>query len=147
MVRNKRRSLGDLRENLNWILKYSEVVDRYLMYFNNDYEDFLENVMFQDCCLAKIGQIAECLNRIDKNHSDIYDVYFVSVVGMFHGMRDITIHQYENIDFHIIWTFLTEERHFIVGAARKCLDDLESLSEDDGVVRTSSKKSLFRWRW
>ena len=71
MVLNKRRSLGDLNENLNWIIRYSDVVDNYLTYFHDDYEDFLENEMFQDCCLAKIAQIAECLNRIDKNHSDI----------------------------------------------------------------------------
>ena len=121
-------------------------MDNYLTYFNNDYEDFLENVMFRDCCLAKIGQIAECLNRIDKNHSDIYDAYFVPVVGRFHGMRDITIHQYENIDFRIIWTFLTEERPIIVGAARKCLDNLESPPADDGVLRSPSRKGFFRRR-
>lgn len=70
MARNERRTLGDVRENLQWILKYSDGVETYLTYFHRDYEDFLENEMFQDCCLAKIAQIAECLNRIDKNLPD-----------------------------------------------------------------------------
>ena len=145
MVQNKRRSLGDLNENLNWIIRYSDVVDNYLTYFHNDYEEFLETEMFQDCCLAKIAQIAECLNRIDKNHPDIYDSYFVPIVGEFHGMRDITIHQYENIDFRIIWVFLTEERPAIVGAARKCLADIESGYELD-VLWSPPKRKLFSRR-
>ena len=124
MVLNKRRSLGNLKENLLWIIRYSDVVDNYLTYFHNDYEVFLEKEMFQDCCLAKISQIAECLNRIDKNHSDIYNEYFVPIVGEFHGMRDITIHQYENINFSIIWVFLTKERPMIVEAAHRCLNSL-----------------------
>ena len=41
MVLNKRRSLGDLNENLNWIIRYSDVVDNYLTYFHNDYEELL----------------------------------------------------------------------------------------------------------
>lgn len=81
----------------------SDGIANYLTYFNNDYEDFLENEMFQDCCLAKISQMAECLNRIDKKYPSIYDGYFVPIVGEFHGMRDVTIHRYENIDFRIIW--------------------------------------------
>ena len=144
MVQSKRRSLGDLKENLQWILKYSEGIENYLTYFNRDYEDFLENEMFQDCCLAKISQIAECLNRIDKNHPSVYEEYLVPIVGKFHGMRDITIHQYENINFRIIWVFLTEERPMIAGAARRCLDDLES--SDAEVLRTPSRKGLFRRR-
>lgn len=144
MVLNKRRSLGGLKENLQWILRYSDGIANYLTYFNNDYEDFLENEMFQDCCLAKISQMAECLNRIDKKYPSIYDGYFVPIVGEFHGMRDVTIHQYENIDFRIIWVFLTKERPMIAGAARRCLENLES--PDDDVLRTPSRKGLFRRR-
>ena len=125
MVLNKHRSLGDLKENLLWILRYSDGITNYLAYFNNDYEDFQENEMFQDCCLAKISQMAECLNRIDKNHPLIYEEYFVPIVGRFHGMRDIAVHQYENIDFRIIWVFLTEERILIAEAASKCFDSLD----------------------
>lgn len=122
MAPNDRRTLSDLRENLLWLIRYSETVENYLNFFNRDYEEFLENEMFQDCCLAKIAQIAECLNRISKNHPEIYDVYFVPVIGEFHGMRDITVHQYENIDFRIIWTFLTIERPVIAGTASRCLE-------------------------
>jgi hypothetical protein len=63
MKNDDRRSLGDLKENLGWIIRYSDSVENYLAYFNNSYEEFLENEMFQDCCLSKIAQIAECLNR------------------------------------------------------------------------------------
>ena len=130
MSRDGRRSLADLKENLRWIIRYSDGIEAYLAYFNRDYEEFLENEMFQDCCLAKISQIAECLNRISKNHGSEYGRYFVPIVGEFHGMRDITIHQYENINYRIIWVFLTKERLMIRDAAQKCLDSLGS-SEDD----------------
>jgi len=122
-----RRPLGDLRENLHWIIRYSDGIEDYLTYFNRSYEDFIENEMFQDCCLAKIGQIAECLNRISKNHKAEYDEYFVPIVGEFHGMRDITIHQYENINYRIIWIFLTKERLMIKNAAQKCLEYIDSM--------------------
>lgn len=125
MSREGRRPLGDLRENLRWIIKYSDSIENYLTYFNNSYEEFLENEMFQDCCLSKIGQMAECLNRISKNQKPEYDKYFVPIVGEFHGMRDITIHQYENINYHIIWIFLTKERLMIKNAAEECLAHLD----------------------
>ena len=130
MSRDVRRPLGDLKENLSWILRYSDGIEGYLTYFNRSYEEFLENEMFQDCCLAKIGQIAECLNRISKNHRSEYEKYFVPIVGEFHGMRDITIHQYENINYRIIWVFLTKERLLIRDAARECLDALGSDDTD-----------------
>ena len=81
MNREGRRSLGDLRENLRWIVRYSDGIDGYMELFNGSYEEFLENEMFQDCCLSKISQIAECLNRISKNHRAEYDRYFVPIVG------------------------------------------------------------------
>ena len=40
-------------------------------------------------------------------------------------MRDITIHQYENINYHIIWIFLTKERLMIKNAAEECLAHLD----------------------
>ena len=101
-------------------------IDNYLSYFNNSYEEFLENEMFQDCCLSKIAQIAECLNRVSKNHSSEYERYFVPVVGEFHGMRDIVIHQYENLNLNIIWNFLTKERPLIKKAAEDCLKDIDA---------------------
>jgi len=126
MRHKDRRPLGDLDENLRWIIKYSDSIENYLAYFNNSYDEFIENEMFQDCCLSKISQIAECLNRISKNHRSEYDAYFVPIVGEFHGMRDITIHQYENINYHIIWNFLTKERLMIKKAAEDCLEDLDA---------------------
>ena len=125
MNREGRRPLGDLKENLSWIIRYSDGIEGYLSYFNHSYEEFLDNEMFQDCCLAKIGQIAECLNRISKNHRPEYERYFVPIVGEFHGMRDIAVHQYENINYHIIWVFLTKERIMIRDAAKDCLDTLD----------------------
>ena len=129
MNRKDRRPLGDLKENLLWIVRYSDGIENYLTYFNNSYEEFTENEMFQDCCLAKIGQIAECLNRISKNHWPEYESYFVPIVGEFLGMRDITIHQYENINYRIIWTFLTKERLLIKKAAQDCLSDIDSSAD------------------
>lgn len=125
-MKSDRRSLGDLKENLGWIIRYSDGIDNYLSYFNNSYEEFLENEMFQDCCLSKIAQIAECLNRVSKNHSSEYERYFVPVVGEFHGMRDIVIHQYENLNLNIIWNFLTKERPLIKKAAEDCLKDIDA---------------------
>jgi len=52
-MKSDRRSLGDLKENLGWIIRYSDGIDNYLSYFNNSYEEFLENEMFQDCCLPR----------------------------------------------------------------------------------------------
>ncbi|AMK13082.1 hypothetical protein AUP07_0022 [methanogenic archaeon mixed culture ISO4-G1] len=124
MNHENRRPLGDLNENLHWIIRYSDSIENYLSYFNRSYEEFLENEMFQDCCLSKIGQIAECLNRINKNHRSEYDAYFRPIVGEFHGMRDITVHQYENINYHIVWVFLTKERLLIKKAAEECLEQL-----------------------
>lgn len=52
------------------------------------------------------------------------------MVGEFHGMRDIVIHQYENLNLHIIWIFLTKERPLIKKAAEDCL---ESIGEQDAA--------------
>ena len=127
MARNDRRSLGDLKENLRWVIRYSDGIENYLTFFNRSFEEFQENEMFQDCCLAKISQMAECLNRISKNHPAEYGEFFVPIIGEFHGMRDITVHQYENLNLRIIWPFLTEERPVIAAAAKDCLERLDTV--------------------
>ena len=38
----------------------------------------------------------------------------------------IVIHQYENLNLHIIWNFLTKERPLIKKAAEDCLKDIDS---------------------
>lgn len=143
MSREGRRPLGDLRENLRWIIRYSDSIDGYMEFFSGSYEEFLENEMFQDCCLSKISQIAECLNRISKNHRAEYEMYFVPIVGEFHGMRDIVVHQYENLNLRIIWVFLTKERPMIKRAAEECL---ERIDDPDGTGGSGSSRAphLFR---
>jgi len=38
----------------------------------------------------------------------------------------IVIHQYDNLNLHIIWNFLTKERPLIKKAAEDCLKDIDS---------------------
>ena len=55
-------------------------------------------------------------------------------------MRDIVIHQYENLNLRIIWVFLTKERPMIRRAAVECLEQIGDSDGSDSTERHRYKR-------
>ena len=122
------RELGALRKNLEWIIRYSEGISQYMAYFGEDFETFAETEVYQDACYSKINQITQCLDRIEKKNPEFYSQNFSLPIHSIKGIRNIISHQYENVDVHIVWMFMTEEVPQWESDARSALIRLD----DDG---------------
>lgn len=126
---SRHEELKDLESNLQWIIEYADDLDSYRERLGDDKAIFLEDRMYQDCCRAKINDIAQCLIRLNDHHPDIYKQFFKDVVGGTVGMRNITIHEYEVTDYSVLWGFMKDELPVIVD---RCYDALSSLDSPAG---------------
>lgn len=116
-----KRERKDLESNLYWIIEYADLLQSYIDRLGDDRDLFLEDRLFQDCCRAKINDIAQCLVRIRDHHPSVFKKHFAPIIGGTIGMRNITVHQYEDTDYGILWDFIKDELPSIVDACESAL--------------------------
>ena len=133
--------LTDLEDNLHWIVEDCSGVDSYMNYFGHSREDFVESMMFQDCCCSKINQIIQCVNRIEEHYPAIYRQHFTDVMKGVKKMRVFFIHQYERTKPELVWNFMVNELPMIESTAIELLNGI-----DHRVTASKSVRGLFRRR-
>lgn len=70
------------------------------------YESFIENSLLVDATLYKLMVIGEAIRAMDDSFRVAHpDLPWKSIVGM----RNILVHQYEDVDYSIIWDVITRE--------------------------------------
>ena len=100
-------SLSEKDENaLNSILGYCENADRHIEKFGNKYDDFKNNLVFQEACSFDAIQMGEAANRLSEEYKEMHpDVPWHQIIGL----RNAVAHAYGHIDLEILWETVTED--------------------------------------
>lgn len=85
---------------LNKILDYCRQSDEACNMFHNDYNNFVENSVFQNACCMCILQIGELCKVISE---ELRMQEKVIPWKEWCGIRDIFAHQYSNLDSQAVW--------------------------------------------
>lgn len=91
---------------LKKIIEYCDLIDKLLDEYNHDFFTFQSSKSFQLSTSMCIVQIGEYVNRLTDDFKKQYDNIPWQKIK---GMRNIVTHQYDNIDFDILWYTLTVE--------------------------------------
>jgi uncharacterized protein with HEPN domain len=86
------------REHLLDILESARLAIRYIA--NKTEEEFLADTQLQDAIIRRFEIIGEASRRIsDGMQSVLPNLPWLEMIGM----RNIMIHEYDDIDLHIVW--------------------------------------------
>lgn len=70
------------------------------------YEAFIEDSTLVDATLYKLTVIGEAIRAMDESFREAHpDLPWRSIVGL----RNILVHQYEDVDYSIVWDVITKE--------------------------------------
>ena len=103
-MKNKSRDTNEIV--IQKIIGYCNDVDVLMKRFNNSYEQYVSDIGFQYACNMCIIQIGELTTRL----TDEYKAQHAEIPWkQIKGMRNIHAHDYERVDFEVMWNALTEE--------------------------------------
>lgn len=95
----------DDKEIIRNIINYCQSIKNILDEFDYDYDVFVSNEIFQlstSMCIVQIGEyVTRLSDDFKQEHSEI-------PWRTIKGMRNVATHQYDRIDFEIMWNTLTE---------------------------------------
>lgn len=93
-------------EALNSIVGYCENALNHIGQFGNTYEDFKNNLAFQESCSFDAIQIGEAANRLSDEYKEAHpDIPWHQIIGL----RNTVAHAYGYIDLGILWETITED--------------------------------------
>ena len=94
------------KNTLERMLEYCNKVERAIEKYNHSFELYVSDDIFQHACNMYLLQIGELENRLSQDfktrHNEI----------SWHGMkttRNISAHEYDGINFNIMWDTLTKD--------------------------------------
>lgn len=98
----------DERDNdqLGAILRYCTRLEATLARFDEDYNVFLDDAVFQDSCALCLIQIGEAVNRLSEGFRASHPSIEWSLI---YGMRCRLVHGYDMFDADIAWETITQE--------------------------------------
>jgi len=86
------------REYLTDILEAAKIVLDYVC--GMDKNEFLGDLQCQDAVIRRLEIMGEAARRISvKTHEEYPDFPWTDLIGM----RNIMIHEYDDVDLHIVW--------------------------------------------
>ena len=74
--------------------------------FDRSFDKYTEDISFQYSCNMCIIQIGELVGRLSEEFMDEHNEIPWHAIK---SMRNLHAHDYENVDFEIVWNSLTEE--------------------------------------
>ena len=90
---------------------------------NLDFADFLGDRKTQAAVVWQICVIGEAANRVDESiRRQAQDVDWRKMVGM----RNILIHQYDRINYNLVWRTVSDELPPLITSVRGLLNDLDT---------------------
>ena len=91
---------------LNKIIGYCNDIESLMKKYNNDYATYCNDISFQYSCNMCIIQIGVLVGRLSEDFvSNNTDIPWHAIKSM----RNLHAHDYENVDFEIVWNTLTED--------------------------------------
>ena len=91
---------------LKKIVRYCEDIHALMMEYGEDYEAYSNRISFQYSCNMCIIQIGELVGRLSEQFiSEHTEIPWHAIKAM----RNLHAHDYERVDFEIVWETLTKE--------------------------------------
>ncbi|MBR3308041.1 MAG: DUF86 domain-containing protein [Lachnospiraceae bacterium] len=88
------------------IINYCRDVKNLMLEYNSDYEEYENRISFQYSCNMCIIQIGELVGRLSEEFTSAHsEIPWYAIKAM----RNLHAHDYENVDFEIVWETLTKE--------------------------------------
>ena len=106
---------------LQAIIKHCNIINDTKNFFGNDYLKFEDNNIYQNAILTPVTQIGELVKKLPLDFRNKYNQIPWRNIA---GMRDIVVHNYENIDKSILWSVAAEETDKIKEVCRKILNEV-----------------------
>ena len=120
--------MGKMRDEnyLLEILKYISKINRYIG--SKNYDEFMEDDMCSDACvlmLSEIGEKSGCLSTRFKEENN--DINWQEIKDM----RNIMIHNYEGINYDIVWDTIKEDIPEIEKKVYEIITEKYNYTDDD----------------
>lgn len=94
------------RRIIERVIKYCDDIESLLKRFCNSFVKYETDITFQYSCNMCIIQIGELVSRLSDDTIKINSQIPWAAIK---AMRNLHAHDYENVDFEIVWNTLTEE--------------------------------------
>ena len=95
-----------IKKLLQNIVKHCNVIEDTKQHFGLHYDDFEDNMIYQNAILTPIVQIGELVKKLPDDFRRQYtEIPWRNIAGM----RDIVVHSYETIDKIILWNVANTE--------------------------------------
>ena len=114
---------------LEKIVGYCDDIDSLLERYDRDFEKYTSDIAFQYACNMCIIQIGELVTRLSEELQGSHKEIPWRAIK---GMRNVHAHDYEKVDFDIVWNTLTKE---IPDLRAKVMDILKEISADKKELR------------
>jgi uncharacterized protein with HEPN domain len=101
------------------ILKSIALISEYLSEIKYDKQRFLEDFEKQDSVIRRIEVIGEATKRLE---SDFRDQFPNIPWRNMAGMRDVLIHEYDQVDLELVWKTVTEDLPLLQQELSKILE-------------------------
>jgi uncharacterized protein with HEPN domain len=115
-TRSTRYFLEDIIECIHKVQKYA----------SKGKDSFFEDEILQDALIRRLEIIGEASNRLPKEILQHYpEIPWRQIIGF----RNIAIHEYFQVDLHLIWSLVeSDELDKLLSVATKILSELTDLS-------------------
>ena len=121
-MKNKKRDTNKII--VNKILKYCGQITESMNRFDNSYEKYVNDFVFQYSVNMCIFQIGELTTRLTEDFKEKHNIIPWKLIR---AMRNITAHEYEKLEFEAMWQTLTED----IPALEKQLQEILKIENDE----------------
>jgi uncharacterized protein with HEPN domain len=98
--------LLDMLQSAELIASYTEQVSK---------DEFIQNVQLQDAVIRRLLVIAEAARRVSEiTRQERFDISWAEI----NGMRNRLVHEYDDVDFDIVWDVVQNEIPSLVTALK-----------------------------
>lgn len=111
----------DPKPYLQDILESIELIDQYFSEIKNDKDAFAEDCEKQDAVIRRLEIIGEAAKRLELEFKEQYPIIPWRKMT---GLRDVLIHDYDQIDLDLIWRVVIGELPQLKQAVTNILDEL-----------------------
>ena len=95
-----------MKDNIKILIKIKKHINKVFEFTENiDYDNFIKDIKTVDACIFNIGQIGEQVKKFPQVFMKKYSN--IKWIGI-QGLRNKIYHDYDGIDFEIIWKIITE---------------------------------------
>jgi uncharacterized protein with HEPN domain len=98
--------LLDMLQSAELIASYTEQISK---------DEFIQNVQLQDAVIRRLLVIAEAARRVSEiTRQERFDISWAEI----NGMRNRLVHEYDDVDFDIVWDVVQNEIPSLVTALK-----------------------------